>query len=685
MIKKVFRFPLKCRPGPPDAGALPFAPAALAIVAGGSSAGQSEAGSGADALALTPAELRICALLVEVAAHLERSAGKTVTLRIAGGWVRDKLLGRESHDLDIALDSLMGFEFAQHVNEYQRAANISHPSHQQLKIGSIAKIDSNPDKSKHLETATTSIFGQLIDFVNLRTETYNHDSRIPVMEFGTPLQDALRRDITINALFYNLHTKKVEDFTGQGLIDLRNGHIRTPLPPLQTFIDDPLRILRVIRFASRFNFTIEPTILQVCLEHAEIRTALGTKISKERIGVEVDKMLSTDSLNHALRAVRLIHEFGIAADILAEAPLDLRFVGSESVGSTLEVAPPITPAASVSSVPLVGGTTNNLSPTSSLLDLAISQVPVDLVAGLRVSETLVGILNTLSVEELRFFVPTSTGIVCPFTKDEIRLIFLCAMVTPYIDRKYLEKKKKVMPAAKFVIMQSLKLSGADGDAISSMIVFIPKIQQTVNQLYNQRIEEQQQSSASPTTSSSSDQMDVTDDTTTTYRRHRRHTRKSVGIFIRELGFRSVYTSCVPLGSKYVLAVFMAMIVEITQALSIRQSAVAAATVVVVGDGGGAGEQQTPLLMQEESDAIVSCILEKYRVFWEIVVSEYGVEAAWQVKPILNGGEVSKFYGIKAGPLVGRVLQLMIEFQLEFPDAGKEDVLNWLKTVDPSSC
>ncbi|KAJ3012882.1 UNVERIFIED_CONTAM: CCA tRNA nucleotidyltransferase, mitochondrial [Siphonaria sp. JEL0065] len=669
---KTFAFPTACRPAKPQANSLLFS------VEKGGDGDEEQRNSERHidaALQLTTTEQNICALLVDVAAHLAAN-GKPVTLRIAGGWVRDKLLGLDSHDLDIALDSLMGFEFANHVNEFltnqqhaQDLLEVTLPHHHltqtaKMKIGSISKIDSNPDKSKHLETATTKLFGQMIDFVNLRTETYNDDSRIPVMEFGTPLQDALRRDITINALFYNLHTKKVEDFTGQGLLDLQNGHIRTPLPPLQTFIDDPLRILRVIRFASRFNFSIEPTILQVCLDHAEIRTALGTKISKERIGVEVDKMITTNRVNHALRAVRLIHEFGIASDILAEAPIELRFLGPEPVGSTLDPNAVFASAAAPGSASTSGP---SLSPTTSFLDLAISLVPVDLVAGLRISETLVGLLDALSVDEIRSFVPAATGVPCPFTKDEHRLLFLCAMVSPYIGRKFLEKKK-VMPAAKYVIMNSLKLSGTDGDWVSSMVVFIPQIQETVNQIYAQK----QQSSASAFASSSSstrtiatsttnDEMDTSDSTppspNTTL-----HSRKSVGLFIRELGSRGIYTGCRPLGSKYVLAVFMAMVVEITQTLSLGQST-------------------TSQLTQQESDSIVNTILEKYASFWQTVVSEHGVEGAWQLKNLVNGGEVAKFYGIKAGPAVGQVLQLMIEYQLENPGAGRDEIMEWLKSVD----
>jgi tRNA nucleotidyltransferase (CCA-adding enzyme) len=96
-----------------------------------------------------------------------------------------------------------------------------------------------------------------IDLVNLRKEEYALDSRIPTVAFGTPLEDALRRDLTINALFYNINTGQVEDYTEHGIEDLKAGRIRTPLNPEQTFKDDPLRILRVFRFAARYNFSCD--------------------------------------------------------------------------------------------------------------------------------------------------------------------------------------------------------------------------------------------------------------------------------------------------------------------------------------------------------------------------------------------------------------------------------------------
>ncbi|KAJ3106722.1 CCA tRNA nucleotidyltransferase, mitochondrial [Phlyctochytrium bullatum] len=84
-----------------------------------------------------------------------------------------KLLGLECGDMDIALDNILGLEFAKAVNQHLGKLGLA--------TYHIAKIDLNPEKSKHLETATTKVFGQAIDFVNLRTETYGEDSRIPEM------------------------------------------------------------------------------------------------------------------------------------------------------------------------------------------------------------------------------------------------------------------------------------------------------------------------------------------------------------------------------------------------------------------------------------------------------------------------------------------------------------------------
>ena len=78
-------------------------------------------------------------------------------------------------------------------------------------------IKANCEKSKHLETATIKVEGMFIDLVNLRKEEYASDSRVPTIGFGTPTEDAFRRDLTINAMFYNINEEKVEDLTEKGI------------------------------------------------------------------------------------------------------------------------------------------------------------------------------------------------------------------------------------------------------------------------------------------------------------------------------------------------------------------------------------------------------------------------------------------------------------------------------------
>lgn len=256
----------------------------------------------------------------------------TCEARIAGGWVRDKLLERPSHDLDVSLSTLTGHTFALFLRAYldtdafktsALASDMLGAAGQERgTMSQIGKIAANPEQSKNLETATARVLNFELDFVNLRKEEYQGTSRIPVMSFGTPLEDALRRDITVNTLFYNVHTGLVEDWTQQGLPDIQEGIVRTPMDPAETFSDDPLRILRCIRFASRFVYTIHPSI-RACLRgeaygtttaeeatrtSAALRESLLSKVSRERFGIEIEKMLQGPD---PLRALQLISELGL--------------------------------------------------------------------------------------------------------------------------------------------------------------------------------------------------------------------------------------------------------------------------------------------------------------------------------------------------------------------------------------
>ncbi|EFC47252.1 tRNA nucleotidyltransferase/poly(A) polymerase [Naegleria gruberi] len=228
---------------------------------------------------ITQEEEKIFSFLLEVNNHFKLGT----TLRVAGGWVRNKLLGLDGDDVDIAIDNMMGADFANYVSQYEKLKGL--PSK------AIGIISANPEQSKHLETATTHIFGQSIDFVNLRSEEYAEESRIPSnIKLGTPLQDANRRDLTINALFYNLNEQIIEDFTGKGMHDMKHRIVRTPLPPVQTFLDDPLRVLRSIRFACFFDFLIADEIMDAAHNH-DVDVALAEKVSRERVGTELLKIL----------------------------------------------------------------------------------------------------------------------------------------------------------------------------------------------------------------------------------------------------------------------------------------------------------------------------------------------------------------------------------------------------------
>ncbi|RBA20498.1 hypothetical protein FPRO05_08943 [Fusarium proliferatum] len=258
---------------------------------------------------LTSKEQQLRHLLLDVAKDIDESgkAPEPIVLRWAGGWVRDKLLDIQSHDIDVAINAMTGTSFAQAMCDYcEQPEAMSKYSIGPAAIGSLHNVARNPEKSKHLETAMVKMFGLDLDFVNLRKETYTEDSRNPQMEFGTAEEDARRRDATVNALFYNLHDDRVEDFTG-GLADMEAKIIRTPLEPFQTFMDDPLRVLRLVRFASRLQFTIDASTRRFMAD-PKVLEALRAKISRERVGVELEKMLKGCCRDHPFEALQLIHE-----------------------------------------------------------------------------------------------------------------------------------------------------------------------------------------------------------------------------------------------------------------------------------------------------------------------------------------------------------------------------------------
>ena len=270
----------------------------------------------------TPREDQLRRLLLDVTEAINhdqsRHAREPTVLRWAGGWVRDKLLGLETQDIDVAINNLTGVEFARRMCEYCESQHaIEKHGLAKDDVGNLHNVARNPDKSKHLETAMVRIFGLDIDFVNLRKEKYAESSRNPQVDFGSAEEDALRRDATINALFYNLSVDKIEDFTS-GIRDLNAKLIRTPLEPLQTFKDDPLRVLRIIRFSSRLQFRIDPYTMKY-MSDSEVLRALRIKISRERVGIELGKMMQGKSLE-LLRSTELLTRLLVPRQLSSAVP-----------------------------------------------------------------------------------------------------------------------------------------------------------------------------------------------------------------------------------------------------------------------------------------------------------------------------------------------------------------------------
>lgn len=222
---------------------------------------------------------------------------------VIGGYVRDMLLKRKSKDIDILVLG-NGLDFARDLSQ---------------------KIDPEikPKYFKNFGTAMLRYEGMEIEFVGARKESYRADSRKPIVESGTLEDDQNRRDFTINAMAMSLQKEHYEELIDpfNGLQDIHDKVIRTPLDPDITFSDDPLRMMRAIRFASQLKFDIHPVTFEAIKRNAK-RIEI---VSNERINEELRKIILSEKPS---RGFKMLDESGLLAIIF---PLFMDLKGSEII------------------------------------------------------------------------------------------------------------------------------------------------------------------------------------------------------------------------------------------------------------------------------------------------------------------------------------------------------------------
>ena len=200
---------------------------------------------------------------------------------VIGGFVRDLILGNTSKDIDIVVQG-DGTLFAQNIAKILRVKKVS--------------------VFKNYGTAHFKYKDIDVEFVGARKESYSENSRNPEVAPGTLEEDQFRRDFTINALAIDLHPENfgslIDPF--DGIADLEEGIIRTPLDPSITFQDDPLRMLRAIRFATRLSFKLDIACLRSIKEQSE-RIKI---ISRERITEELNKIILTNEPSRGFKLLK---------------------------------------------------------------------------------------------------------------------------------------------------------------------------------------------------------------------------------------------------------------------------------------------------------------------------------------------------------------------------------------------
>ena len=219
--------------------------------------------------------------------------GKTYCV---GGCCRDKLLGNEIKDIDLVVELPDGgIELAEYLYQQNKLSG---------DIVTFPKYGTAMFKLKHYPKIE-------IEVVHTRSEKYpDRNSRNPVQDYGTIKEDCMRRDLTINALYYNISKNELVDVCGHSIEDIKNKVINTPCDPNLTYQDDPVRILRCIRFAIIYNWNIKPHVYQALKDNIN-RLSI---VTDERMTSEFDKIISSD--NYA-KGLLMLEDIGALKYILS--------------------------------------------------------------------------------------------------------------------------------------------------------------------------------------------------------------------------------------------------------------------------------------------------------------------------------------------------------------------------------
>jgi len=581
-----------------------------------------------------------------------------IQIRIAGGWVRDKIINQHSVDVDVALDCMMGVQFARIVQAYlalengkkekeemeggvngdcvmkeqqdieeqkqaeafaalppskqggggSKAAKKQKKKNKQPKIGVIG---ANPSQSKHLETATMNIHGIDIDFVNLRAEeVYELNSRIPTSQtkmFGHPLEDALRRDFTINSLFYNVRTNKIEDWTGRGLDDLIvHRRIVTPVDAHTTFHDDPLRILRAIRFCVRLDFTLDDEIVQAAMSK-RVHHSLHVKVSRERVGKELEGMLTGKHAKPG-RALDMIADLHLAGSVFA-------FPGSfPGDSSDLHASGPVT--GNILGVPYNCSLGTD---TVEAVEKAVSQRAM----GWEESSKLLSVLPTVMeghideresiMREKKTTEETNTSL--PSTVVDTRLLHLCVFILPFHNLTFPDKKGREVSVTSQMIKEALKFPVRDIQAVSKILSHVDELTTILSEIRSELSEAQNGQGDTP--------FKLTPPC-----------RLRAGLLLRSL--KETWVTCLLTAAAWEIRSYQRL------------------------DNGSAEEASLIPLDQPA------------REFYRAIVDDLALDECWKVPPHLNGKEIIKELSLPKGPIVGVYLDDQTRWMLLNPDGTKEE-------------